>query len=286
MAQRGWNEMGQQMSRAEHRTVFFVSDRTGISVETLGRGLLSQFAGMEFTQIALSFIDTEGKARAAVAQINAVAANGERPVVFSTQVRPELDAILRACDGLYLDFFAAFLAPLEAELRQVSSHSIGRSHGLLDEQRYDTRIDAVNFALSSDDGIGLQNYAAADVIVLGVSRSGKTPTCLYLAMQYGVRAANYPLTEEDFEQQHLPAVLNSHRAQLAGLTIAPERLQQIRHERRPNSPYATLAQCQYEVRQLQTLLERERIPSFDSTHMSIEEIAACIVHERGLTRRR
>ncbi len=278
--------MGQQMNRQGRRTVFYVSDRTGISVETLGRGLLSQFAGMEFTQIALPFIDTEDKARAAVAQINAVAASGERPLVFSTQVRPELGAILKTCKGLYLDFFAAFMARLEAELQQVSSHSIGLSHGLHDEQRYDTRIDAVNFALSCDDGIGIQNYAAADVIVVGVSRSGKTPTCLYLAMQYGVRAANYPLTEDDFEQQRLPAALAPHRAHLVGLTITAERLQQIRHERRPNSPYASLAQCQYEVRQLQKLLEREQVPSLDSTHMSIEEIAASIVHERGLTRRR
>ena len=278
--------MGQQMNRQGRRTVFYVSDRTGISVETLGRGLLSQFAGMEFSQIALPFIDTEDKARAAVAEINAVAASGERPLVFSTQVRPELGAILKTCQGLYLDFFAAFMGRLEAELHQISSHSIGLSHGLHDEQRYDTRIDAVNFALSCDDGIGIQNYSAADVVVVGVSRSGKTPTCLYLAMQYGVRAANYPLTEEDFEQQRLPAALNPHRARLVGLTITAERLQQIRHERRPNSPYASLAQCQYEVRQLQKLLEREQIRSLDSTHMSIEEIAASIMHEQGLTRRR
>lgn len=274
--------MDQQLSR----TVFFVSDRTGISVETLGRGLLSQFATIEFTQIALSFIDTEDKARAAVAQIDAEAAKGERPLVFSTQVRPELDAILRGCKGLYMDFFAAFLAPLEAELNQASSHSIGLSHGLHNEQHYDSRIDAVNYALACDDGVGTENYATADVIVLGVSRSGKTPTCLYLAMQYGVRAANYPLIEDDFEHQRLPAALVPHRARLFGLTITPERLQQIRQERRPDSPYASLAQCQYEVRQLHALLQRELVLSLDSTHMSIEEIAASIVHERGLSRRR
>lgn len=278
--------MGQQMRQQSRRTVFFVSDRTGISVETLGRGLLSQFQGMEFTQIAVPFIDTEDKARAAVAQIDAVAAAGERPLVFSTQVRPELGAILKTCQGLYLDFFAAFMAPLEAELHQLSSHSIGLSHGLQDAQRYDTRIDAVNFALSCDDGMGIQHYASADVIVIGVSRSGKTPTCLYLAMQYGVRAANYPLTEDDFEQKRFPAPLIAHRSRLVGLTIAPERLQQIRQERRPNSPYAALSQCQYEVRELQALLTREQIRNLDSTHMSIEEIAASIMHEMGLERRR
>lgn len=278
--------MGQQMNRPGRRAVFFISDRTGISVETLGRGLLSQFDGVEFTQTNLTFVDTEDKARAAVAQIDAVAALGERPLIFSTQVRPELRAILMTSRGLYLDFFEAFLGPLETELKQVSSHSIGRSHGLQDPGRYDTRIDAINFALASDDGLGTQNYGDADVILVGVSRSGKTPTCLYLAMQYGVRAANYPITDDDLDHARLPAFLQAYRDRLVGLTISPARLQQIRQERRPNSPYATLSQCQYEVRQLDQLLRRENIRTLDSTHMSIEEIAASLVHDLGLVRRR
>ncbi len=253
---------------------------------SIGRGLLSQFENVEFTQVALPFIDTEDKARAAVAQIDAVATSGERPLVFSTQVRPELRDILMTSRGLYLDFFEAFLVLLEAELKLVSSHSIGRSHGLQDPRRYDTRIDAINFALASDDGLGVQNYADADVVIVGVSRSGKTPTCLYLAMQYGVRAANYPITEDDLEHGRLPAALAAHRDRLVGLTIAPERLRQIRQERRPDSPYASLAQCQYEVRQLTALLRRECIRTLDSTHMSIEEIAASLVHDLGLARRR
>ncbi|MFP5506264.1 MAG: pyruvate, water dikinase regulatory protein [Gammaproteobacteria bacterium] len=275
--------MGQQT----RRTVFFVSDRTGITVETLGRALLTQFEGVEFRQIALPFIDTEAKARAAVERIDASAAEeGAAPLVFSTQVRPELRSIVAAGRGVYLDFFEAFLAPLEDALERPSTHSIGRSHGQQDTLRYDTRIDAVNFALGSDDGVGTQNYAGADVIVIGVSRSGKTPTCLYLAMQYGVRAANYPFTEDDLETLRLPEILRAHRERLVGLTIGPERLRQIRQERRPDSTYSSLRQCQYEVRQLEALLRREQIPMLDSTHMSIEEIAASIVYERGLVRRR
>lgn len=274
------------MDQLAQRTVFFVSDRTGITVETLGRSLLSQFEHVEFVQIALPFVDTEAKARAAVERINAVADTGTRPLVFSTQVRPELRDILMSGRGLYLDFFEAFLAPLEGELEQASSHSIGRSHGQQDLHRYDTRIGAVNFALNSDDGLGLQSYAAADVIIVGVSRSGKTPTCLYLAMQYGIRAANYPFTDDDLDELRLPEALQAYRDRLVGLTISPERLQQIRNERRPDSPYAALRQCQYEVRQMDTLLRQERIPTLDSTHMSIEEIAASIVHDRGLVRRR
>jgi [pyruvate, water dikinase]-phosphate phosphotransferase / [pyruvate, water dikinase] kinase len=274
--------MGQQT----RRTVFFVSDRTGITVETLGRALLTQFEDVEFDQVGLAFIDTEAKAQAAADRIDAAAAAGDPPLVFSTQVRPELRAILAAGKGVYLDFFEAFLAPLEATLKRASTHSIGRSHGQQDPVRYDTRIDTVNFALGSDDGIGTQNYAGADVIVIGVSRSGKTPTCLYLAMQYGVRAANYPFTEDDLETLQLPEILRAHRERLVGLTISPERLRQIRQERRPDSTYASLRQCQYEVRQLEALLRREHIPMLDSTHMSIEEIAASIVYGQGLERRR
>ena len=275
-----------QQSQPVRRTVFFVSDRTGISVETLGRGLLSQFEGIEFAQTALTFIDNEEKARAAVAQIDATATDGERPLVFATQVKPELRDILKTSRGVYLDFFEPFLDVLEDELKQKSSHSIGRSHGLHDPRRYDVRIDAINFALASDDGLGVQHYAAADVILLGVSRSGKTPTCLYLAMQYGVQAANFPITDDDLDQARLPPPLHSHRERLVGLVIAPERLQQIRQERRPHSPYAALSQCQYEVRQFAQLLQRENIRALDSTHMSIEEIAASVVHDLGLVRRR
>ncbi len=274
------------MNQQTPRTVFFVSDRTGITVETIGRSLLTQFDGIEFVQIAVPFVDSEDKARAVVARIDACAAEGQQPLVFSTQVRPELRAILAASRGLYLDIFATFLVPLEQSLGRDSSHSIGRSHGMQDTTRYDSRMDAVNFALSCDDGVGTQYYASADVIIVGVSRSGKTPTCLYLAMQYGLLAANYPITDEDLEEMRLPSELAANRARLMGLTIAPERLQQIRQERRPDSTYASLRQYQYEVRQLDALFRREQLPVLDSTHMSIEEIAASVVHELRLTRKR
>lgn len=274
------------MGQKQKRCVFFISDRTGITVETLARSLLSQFDGIEFQQIALPFVDSEAKARTAVERINAMAEQGALPLVFSTQVRPELRAILTTARCLYLDFFAAFLAPLENELHMASSHSIGRSHGLQDLTRYDARIEAINFALASDDGLGTQNYARADVILVGVSRSGKTPTCLYLALQYGVWAANYPFTEDELEDLTLPEALRACRSRLVGLTISAERLQQLRQARRPDSRYASQAQCQYEVRQLQALLRREQIHSFDSTQQSIEEIAATIVHNLGLARRR
>ena len=207
------------------RTIFFVSDQTGVSAETMGHSLLTQFDGLEFRQVTLPFISTVDKAEEAVRKINATAvADGQRPIVFSTLVREDLRKVLLGGNALLLDFFAAFLGSLESELAVKSSPREGRAHGMADLQAYATRIDATNFALAADDGAVTADYARADVILIGVSRSGKTPTCIYMAMQYGIFAANYPLTEDDFEGKQLPAPLRTQTAKLFGLTIAPSRL--------------------------------------------------------------
>ena len=177
------------------RTVFFVSDQTGVSAETMGHSLLTQFDGLEFRQVTLPFISTVDKAEEAVRKINATAvADGQRPIVFSTLVREDLRQVLLGGNALLLDFFAAFLGPIETELAVKSAQREGRAHGMQDLQAYATRIDATNFALAADDGAVTADYARADVVLIGVSRSGKTPTCIYMAMQYGIFAANYPLT--------------------------------------------------------------------------------------------
>ena len=268
------------------RTVFFVSDQTGVTAETMGHSLLTQFEGLEFRQVTLPFISTVDKAEEAVRRINATqATDGARPVVFSTLVKDELRAVVKRSNGLFLDFFDAFLTPLEAELQVKSSEREGRAHGIADQLVYSTRIDATNFALSADDGSVVADYARADVILVGVSRSGKTPTCIYMAMQYGVFAANYPLTEEDFENQRLPAMLRGYESKLFGLTIAPARLRHIRNERRPGSRYASLAQCDYEVRAAESLFQRFAVPSLNTTECSIEEIASRVIDRMGIERR-
>lgn len=268
------------------RTVFFVSDRTGITAETLGHSLLSQFENIEFKQITLPFIDTLDKALAAVEQINRRAREqGVRPVIFSTLVDPEIRCLLVTSAGVFFDFFDVFIGPLEKELQTPSSHTVGRSHGLANTAKYNVRMDAVSYSLDTDDGVGVQHYARADIILLGVSRSGKTPTCLYLALQFGIHAANYPLLEEDLADLRLPVVLGPCRARLFGLTIDPERLHQLRHERRPNSRYASLKQCQYEVPQAEALFRTENIPFINTTTMSVEEIATTILHQSKLERR-
>lgn len=268
------------------RTVFFVSDHSGVTAETMGHSLLSQFEGISFRAVTLPFISTLDRAEDALQKINATAAvEGVPPIIFSTLVRDAERQIVKGAKGLFLDFFDAFLAPLESELGQLSSHALGRAHGMIDMAAYMTRIDATNFALANDDGGADREYDRADVILIGVSRSGKTPTCLYLALQYGIFAANYPLTEEDLESPDLPQPLRPHAAKLFGLTIEPARLQQIREVRRPDSRYASRRQVEYELRAAEALYERFGVPHIDTTHCSVEEITSRILQVTSIPRR-
>jgi regulator of PEP synthase PpsR (kinase-PPPase family) len=268
------------------RTVFFVSDQTGVTAETMGHSLLTQFERSHYRFVTVPFVATPAQALDVVAQIDAAAReSGLRPIIFATLVEDQLRAVVQRANGLFLDFFAAFLGPLEAELGMPSAHASGRVHGMADLDAYTTRINATNYALANDDGVGSRDYAAADLLLVGVSRSGKTPTCLYLALQYGVFAANYPLTDEDLDSPELPSALVPFRNKLFGLTISPERLQQIRQERRPNSRYASAQQVQYEVRAALSLFGRAGIPYLDTTECSIEEIASRILDRQRIERR-
>jgi len=260
-------------------TVFFVSDGTGITAETFGHAVLSQFE-MRFRQVRLPFIDTIDKAHDAARKINeAFRADQQRPIVFSTLVKPELSAVIRTSHGMHMDLIQTFVAPLEQELGVKSTHTIGRSHNIVDSQEYKARIEAINFSLAHDDGQSHKNLASADVILVGVSRSGKTPTSLYLAMQYGIKAANYPLIPDDFERGKLPSSLPVFRDKLFGLSITAERLSEIRHERRAGSKYASIENCRYEVNEAERMMKHEGIRWLSSTTKSIEEIATTILQE-------
>lgn len=268
------------------RTVFFVSDGTGITAEALGRSLLTQFEGMRFTQQVLPFVDTVEKAQDCLQRFEAARqATAARPIVFTTLLDEELRGVIRQADALVFDFFESFLAPLEAELGVRSSHTVGRSHGMADNPEYQARIEAVNFALAYDDGQDTRGLQDADVILVGVSRCGKTPTCLYMALQLGIKAANFPLVPEDFQRGALPASLEAHVGKLYGLTIAPERLTVIRHERRPGSKYADPENCRYEVTEAERLMRRYGLRWLNSTARSIEEIAIHILQDAKLERR-
>jgi len=270
----------------QKRTAYFISDRTGITAEMLGHSLLTQFDTIAFNEVTLPFVDSVEKAHAAVEQINAQgAADGVRPLLFSTLVNQNVSAVVATANALFLDCFEIFILPMEKELGVPASHAVGRSHSASDFVNYHHRIEAVNYSLGHDDGVATRDLTEADVILVGVSRCGKTPTCLYLAMQFGIRAANYPLIPEDFSSMQLPSQLKSLRKRLYGLTIRAERLQQIRNERRPGSRYATLDNCEFEVREAESLMRQEGIPYLDATSKSVEELATTILHEAKLVRR-
>lgn len=260
------------------RSIFIVSDGTGITAETLAHSLLAQFENIEFRQVRMPFVDTPDKARHCMEQIEkAGRQDGVRPIVVSTLVDQATTALLRQTGALVLDFLSVFIPPLEEELGARSTRLVGRFHGRFDTRAYDDRIEAINFTLAHDDGITDQDLDKSDVILVGVSRSGKTPTSLYLAVQFGIKAANYPLIPEDFERGQLPGALERHRHKLFGLSIDPLRLASIRRERRPDSVYASLDNCRQEVEAAQRLMRREGIRWLDSTTKSIEEIAATLM---------
>ena len=259
------------------RTVFIVSDGTGITAETFSHSILAQFE-TEFKQIRIPFVNTIEKARQALLEINSnYMKNGVKPIVFSTLVNIEINALINTSQSMVLDMFHTFVAPLEIELELKSTHAMGRFHQNIETESYKNRIEAINFSLAHDDGQSHKNLEDADVILVGVSRSGKTPTCLYLAMQYGIKSANYPLIPDDFERGELPSELNKYYSKLFGLTIEAQRLSQIRNERRPGSKYASLENCRYEINEAQAMMERYNIPWLSSTHKSIEEIATTIL---------
>lgn len=259
------------------RTVFYVSDGTGITAETFGSSILAQF-DIRFRQIRIPFVDSVEKGREAVHKIDeAFIVDGRKPIVFSTLVNPEVNAVVCKARGMFMDMFQTFIEPLEQEFGVKSNHGIGRSHNIADTEAYKSRIEAINFSLEHDDGQSNKNLAAADVILVGVSRSGKTPTSLYLAMQHGIKTANYPLIPDDFERGKLPTALYEFKKKLFGLTISADRLSEIRNERRAGSKYASIENCRYEVNEVEKMMRREGIRSASTTNKSIEEIATTIL---------
>ena len=263
-----------------NRTVFFISDGTGITAETFGNAILAQFEA-KHRRVRLPFVDDADKAHQAVRQINHVAqVEGKRPLVFLTVVNMEvLEVVKTHCQGMIMDMFGTFVHPLENELQVRSLHRVGRFSDASKSKEYQSRIEAINFSLAHDDGQSNRDLEHSDVILVGVSRSGKTPTSLYLAMQYGLKASNYPLIPEDFERRHLPPALVPHKQKIFGLSIQPERLSEICNERRPNSRYASLENCRHEVAEAEALMRRSGIRWLSTTTKSIEEIAATILQE-------
>lgn len=273
------------------RKVFYLSDSTGLTAENLGKSLLAQFPQIQFESVTRPFVDTPDKARRIAIEINQEAqTSSDRPIVIDTIVDSAVSEIISAAECFYIDIFSTFLSPLENELNVKSAHHVGhtpifREDNQAVDENYMQRIDAVHFALANDDGMKLSRYVDADIILVGVSRTGKTPSSVYLGMQYGVKAANYPLIPDDLDKNELPSALVDHQKKLFGLTIRPARLSEIRNERKPNSQYAALRTCVDEVRQAETLYRQYRIPYIDTTQLSVEEISARMLQRAGIERR-
>ncbi len=268
------------------RTSFYISDGTAITSEVFGHALLSLFP-IQFKHVTIPFIETPEQALEVNRKISVnFQETGERPLVFHTIVNPEVREIVSRSEGINYDFLNHFVPQVETALGMTAKPEKHRTHSI-HEKTYDIRIEAVNYALANDDGTNLKNYGEADIILCGVSRSGKTPTSLYLALQYGIKAANYPFTEDDMrENLKLPPELKRYKNKLFGLTIATQRLHEIRTERRANSRYASMQQCRIELREVENLYRREKIPFLDSTAYSVEEISAKILAITGLERRK
>ncbi|MFK8020065.1 MAG: pyruvate, water dikinase regulatory protein [Pseudomonadales bacterium] len=271
----------------QKRTAYFVSDSTGVTAETLGTSLLAHFDQIEFDTKVLRYVDTLERAEVAVREINREAERSDyQPIIFETIINAEIRTKLAASKGFMIDVFTSYLAPLEQELQVQSNFTVGRGHSVVQDAAYDSRINAVHYAIDNDDGQHASTYEKADIVLVGVSRSGKTPTSIYMALQYGLYVANYPLTEDDLNDMRLPNSLSKHKDKLFGLNIDGDRLASIRQERRPDSRYASPAQCDDEIRMAESLFSRFKIPSLDTTHLSIEEIAGRILAISGVTRRR
>ncbi len=265
--------------------VYLVSDHTGVTVDVLGRSLLARFGGLETQLHTRPFVDSLAKAKALAEELRQAPGSS---VVFTSIALPEVRAELVGLPLLVLDIFEPFLGRLGQHFGQEAESKVGALHAVRDAARYQARIAAVDFALATDDGLGVQHYGRADIILVGVSRAGKTPTSLYLAMHHGVYAANYPFTPEDELEPGaplpLPAPLRPHRARLFGLTIDPQRLQQIRRERRPDGRYASLERCKADVAAAEALFRQHRVPVVNTTVLSVEEIAARVLHHGTETR--
>lgn len=261
-----------------NRTVFFVSESTGITAETLGHSLLSQFDTIDFEQVYMPYINTELRAQALTQRMQEAATrDGVRPIVFATMLNDDIRSIIKSGNCFYMELFESFIEPLSVELGTDPSRKSGQSHAITRPSFYTKRIEAINFAMANDDGMRPDSFQRADVVLIGVSRAGKTPTCLYLAMHYGLRSANYPITEEDFERGELPQVIWDCRHKLFALTIDPERLHRIREERRAGSGYASAKRCHDEIRQAFQLYKRLQVPVLNTTSQSIEEISSQII---------
>lgn len=270
------------MTGSSKRHVYFVSDSTGITAETVGNALLANFPGVGFVRRTVPFVDSADSARSIVREIDGVSAAGGAPIVFTTVKTAEIRAVIAGARAEIIDLLAGHLIELERALGVTASEQLGQFHAVGDVERYFARMRAVEYAIEHDDGQSRRALDLADVVIIAPSRCGKTPTTMYLALQYGLLVANYPLTDDDYPTDGLPRSVAPYADRCFGLTTTPLRLSQVRHERRPESRYASLEQCTLELRRAEDLYRRCRVPFLNSSTKSVEEMSAVILQAMHL----
>lgn len=257
--------------------VFFLSDSTGISAETMGNALLIQFPDLRFERRLIPFITSVREAREVVAVLDAAMEGPVTPLAFTTAAVDEIRAELHTSRCPIIDFFDLHMNRVESILGVRGMRLPATLHGVGDIQRYNARMAAVEFAIEHDDGQSLRALDKADVVLVAPSRCGKTPTTMYLALQHGIFVANYPLVDEDLAGSELPRPIRGLRERCFGIVSTPARLCQVRQERRPNSRYASLEQCTYELRRAEAMFAAHRIPIINSSAKSVEEMSTVIL---------
>jgi regulator of PEP synthase PpsR (kinase-PPPase family) len=262
------------------KDIYYVSDSTGILATNLGQSLICQFPEISFHEEKFPFIKTIADAEKTIRYI-LKQSTGRRPIIFSTLVSPKLRAIFNHPEVELFDVCDAFLERLEQCLEAKALGLPGYSQHV-DDSSMSRRVEAIHYCLGHDDGTKFDEYNEADVILVGVSRSGKTPVSVYMATHMGLKAANYPLTNNNLNHYTLPEGLRHNRKKAVGLTIAPEILSMIREKRYPNSTYAKRSTCVQELEQAQEIFQKYKIPVINTSGRSIEELATQISQEIGL----
>lgn len=266
--------------------IFYISDGTGITAETLGHSLITQFEKLEVESITIPYVDTEEKAKLAVERINnAYKKYNTPPLIMATIISDKIRKIISSSQGNLFEFFSIFLQPLSNILKQPYTHLTGRSHGVFDQKNYKARLNAISLSLTCDDGMGLNHYNEVDIILIGPSRAGKTPTCLYLALQFGLKAANYPLIDGDLTKISTPEFIVEQHQKIFGLLIDPSRLRLVRQERAKNSKYSSETQCIWEINKIEKFYKVNNIPYMNVTNLSIEEIATKALEILNISRK-
>lgn len=268
------------MIESKEHPVFIVSDRSGHTAETLAKSLLAQFPCLNTKKIIFPFIGNQEQASRVAKLIQQEYLRSNKvPLVFSTLVESDTQDIINATDACVVEIFRSYIGPMEEALDMMSAHRAGIMKSEVDDSRYQSRINAIEFSLKNDDGVLSNDYKKADIIITGISRTGKTPTCIYLAMNFGLKACNYPLVQEDLESDRLPKPLLAHKDRVVGLTISPARLKRIRENRRSGTTYADKYSISVEVKRAENIFLNEKIKYYETTDMSIEEIASKIIKD-------